>query len=594
MKKLLSIILGIFFLSMGTAYALPIINGPQGGTGIGSATAGDVGDCLVVLDDSPFTYELGSCGSGSISGGTAGTIAAWTSSSALTGTSTINANAFNATSSTSTFKGIDTDNARISNLTSALLIVNGSGYIGEAVADTDYQVALTFGDGLTRTANDVDCDTASGSVFGCLSSADWTTFNNKISASTTAISLLNALFVGRTSTTTIRGDTTASSTFSYGLALNGGSISSPSWAVASCDVKADSSTGHLYCGTDATGGGGEVNWTYNYAGLTRVTTTTSQVLIGASATTTNSLLEINSSAITSLFSVASGTEKYFTVVGTSTNPHGSVIIGTSTQYGFTDGLDPLFVDGPISTGDWVYSECNALISNTTNSTSGTTACDEDFVYYEDSGGGGLLDTIAASSSNPYLRLRVQLGQTANNGAGLFVFPSNSGGTPVGGWIGLATNTPVMEAKLQTTLNATGTNYYFGLTNLTINGSTYEVAPTAGCYWTASTTQANWIAICSTTASNMVLIDSGIASSSVVRLYLSATDKKMIFAIESKTQKKTAYITDTSFFPPDGVVGLYPGLHVGVVTPAAVGTIRGFYINYVKVWIRLNPFFINLP
>lgn len=38
---------------------------------------------------------------------------------------------------------------------------------------------LTFGDGLTRTANDIDCDTASGSVFGCLSSADWTTFNNK-------------------------------------------------------------------------------------------------------------------------------------------------------------------------------------------------------------------------------------------------------------------------------------------------------------------------------------------------------------------------------------------------------------------------------
>ena len=38
--------------------------GYQGGTGIGSATAGQVGNCLSVSDDSPFTYTLGSCGSG--------------------------------------------------------------------------------------------------------------------------------------------------------------------------------------------------------------------------------------------------------------------------------------------------------------------------------------------------------------------------------------------------------------------------------------------------------------------------------------------------------------------------------------------------
>ena len=43
---------------------------------------------------------------------------------------------------------------------------------------------LTAGDGLTRTIDDVDCDTASGSVFGCLASADWTIFNNKESTLT--------------------------------------------------------------------------------------------------------------------------------------------------------------------------------------------------------------------------------------------------------------------------------------------------------------------------------------------------------------------------------------------------------------------------
>jgi hypothetical protein len=42
---------------------------------------------------------------------------------------------------------------------------------------------LTAGDGLTLTAEDFDCDTASGSVFGCLTSADWTSFNGRIASS---------------------------------------------------------------------------------------------------------------------------------------------------------------------------------------------------------------------------------------------------------------------------------------------------------------------------------------------------------------------------------------------------------------------------
>ena len=55
---------------------------------------------------------------------------------------------------------------------------NGSGY-SAASAGTDYEVPITAGDGLTRTINEFDCDTASGSVFGCLTAADWTTFNSK-------------------------------------------------------------------------------------------------------------------------------------------------------------------------------------------------------------------------------------------------------------------------------------------------------------------------------------------------------------------------------------------------------------------------------
>ena len=68
-----------------------------------------------------------------------------------------------------------------------------------AVAST----SLTGGVGLTLTTNDMACDTASGSVFGCLASADWTTFNNKqgsltfplVYASTTHLTATSPLLI---------------------------------------------------------------------------------------------------------------------------------------------------------------------------------------------------------------------------------------------------------------------------------------------------------------------------------------------------------------------------------------------------------------
>ena len=63
-RIIIGIIVGAVLFSAGSVWALPILTAPQGGTGIGSATAGDVGTCIKVLDDSPFTYELGTCGSG--------------------------------------------------------------------------------------------------------------------------------------------------------------------------------------------------------------------------------------------------------------------------------------------------------------------------------------------------------------------------------------------------------------------------------------------------------------------------------------------------------------------------------------------------
>ena len=231
MKKLHLIIgiiaLGIIALSSTSAFAqaLRILTPPQGGTGIGSATAGQVGLCLKVLDDSPFAYELGTCGGGGGADGNwtffngSGIRLSTTTNQVLVGasaTTTLQAlevigggyfstnlgigtttpgqrlsvagdilgnhligSYFTATSSSVASVFPLANITKLSNLTSNGFVKTGSGDGTLSVDTTTYESGLTAGDGLTRTANDFDCDTASGSVFGCLTSADWTTFNNK-------------------------------------------------------------------------------------------------------------------------------------------------------------------------------------------------------------------------------------------------------------------------------------------------------------------------------------------------------------------------------------------------------------------------------
>ena len=55
----------------------------------------------------------------------------------------------------------------------------GTGLVGVNNGLLYNSASTTFGVGLTYAAGAVTCNTASGSVFGCLASADWTTFNNK-------------------------------------------------------------------------------------------------------------------------------------------------------------------------------------------------------------------------------------------------------------------------------------------------------------------------------------------------------------------------------------------------------------------------------
>ncbi|MBY0539737.1 hypothetical protein K2P56_04930, partial [Patescibacteria group bacterium] len=130
-------------------------------------------------------------------------------------------------------------------------------------------------------------------------------------ASSTASSFLDYVSVGRTATTTIRGEANATSTFAGGVFAVGlqvdGFASTTALRISSgffqdgladCSAEAgtllyNSTTGKFFCGSDAGGSAGaELNWTFfNNSGI-RVSTTTNSVLIGGTSTSTLAKLEV--------------------------------------------------------------------------------------------------------------------------------------------------------------------------------------------------------------------------------------------------------------------------------------------------------------
>lgn len=86
--------------------ALRVLTPVQGGTGFGTVTAGNIGNCLKVLSDTPFAFELGTCGGG---GGT-DSLFNWitatniisTDGASTTATTSLSTNGFTANAATTT------------------------------------------------------------------------------------------------------------------------------------------------------------------------------------------------------------------------------------------------------------------------------------------------------------------------------------------------------------------------------------------------------------------------------------------------------------------------------------------------------------
>lgn len=162
--------------------------------------------------------------------------------------------------------------------------------------NTETGITVTYQD--ADNTVDVVCDTASGSVFGCLSSTDWTTFNNKQAALTFSYPLQNSantisLAFGTTTANSwsLLQNFTAATSTNLGItnSLSFGGVTGNSWDDFCVSI---TGSADLCDGSDATGGGGATfgqAWETYGAGGWIAPTTTLGVIVSASSTFTQLL-----------------------------------------------------------------------------------------------------------------------------------------------------------------------------------------------------------------------------------------------------------------------------------------------------------------
>lgn len=201
----------------------------------------------------------------------------------------------------------DTIYASAANTLSKLTI----GSVGQILAVVNgvpsWVSTTTFSSPLNYLNGNVTCQNASGSQAGCLSSTDWTTFNNKQPAGTyvTSVAVASANGLAGSSSGGATPTLTLSTSVTGVLKGNGSAISAASngtdytlVANQTCSagqfVNALTASGGSTCGTPTGGGGGSGGSLLLYLNPQNayyVATTSAQWLIGEQATTSNAILE---------------------------------------------------------------------------------------------------------------------------------------------------------------------------------------------------------------------------------------------------------------------------------------------------------------
>lgn len=315
------------------------------------------------------------------------------------------------------------------------------------------------------------------------------------------------------------------------------------------------------------------------------------------------------------FEVASSTGDLLEVTSTSTDYRGGidlyggtrVTVGTSTK---NIPQDTFVVDGRINTLDWDYFQCTAshAFANRTPATSQVTDANDtvlsattgtmcgDFAF--DESPNGQMNAVVGQGQG---YLRVQPGATgaggatvARDGAG-YRFNSN--------YLSSATNTPVMEVRMrmEAMQNASSSITTLGFGNLTTAGAgtaDFSTYATRGCWVTASTTQANWIAVCTNGSNATTTVNTGVASSSVFtgtpngmqdfRLEMSSTTFNVY--IRSATSPQASSSNPVAIIRTNipNTTTLTPFIGTGSwMARAAANFASPIHINRIRLWVK-NP------
>jgi hypothetical protein len=247
-------------------------------------------------------------------------------------------------SSSSYFVNATTSSFAITGISNRVLKTSATGAIIPAVGGSDFENPLTFNAPLTRSVDSISITQSGTGANGYLSSTDFNTFNNKISSTSlsgaSVISYNSSTGVITTAAGTFGGSSASVYTFPGDLIVTGTATTSNLYIsgkitganLSSCSSSSDkllwnSSTGQFTCGTDSGSGGGssEINWTWFNGSGVRVSTTSNQVLIGFTSTSTLSKLEVVGGAT---FDNATSTNGFS--VGGIASFSGNVGIGTTS------------------------------------------------------------------------------------------------------------------------------------------------------------------------------------------------------------------------------------------------------------------------
>lgn len=508
--------------------------------------------------------------------------------------------------------------------------------------NTETGGAITYDD--ADNTLDFVCNTASGSVFGCLSTTDWTTFNNSVDTSLTITVAGTAnqitssagaqdLSANRTWTLSLPNlvifPSNASSTlFSTGYASStvwrGGGL------ITDCDADAaalgwDLTLGQFVCGDDDSGGaasagGSDTQIQFNDGGTTiggasQLFWNKTTMKFGVGSSTPWALLSIASSSPTYLdpfFAVATSSRhdgNLFTIFATTSvsRQHASASVSTTTESGarvaigaptIINGrlqpLDQLSVDGRISS-TWSTTECDydsrgaSLTADTIN------AC-RNWGFVEDTNANMV---VTANAPDYYWKLQSSA-NTANDGAGMYTGQIGGGNWLLFNNSGFTPSALIVEGVVRINGAATGTAFYLGMPNEDPNSNGFESAPDNGCWFTASSTQANWKAVCADNGAYNIL-DTGIGSSTAI----GGTGKFFHMRVEvsnvgtggaglakfylGNSPTKYEWEGQMTTNMPDNFA-VFPMMHMGYTT-ATNATNREFHFKWLK-FMRQRPLEVN--